>query len=132
MAEKELVPLGYAEDRSDIRVDYFAPASWNGVATHPDHPGIVGALQEPEDQLHLPPVRIQQDDLEGGQIQSIGQNEVSFLAHIERDQAIDGLIFGIGQPHTLVCDVLEDVAYCVWQGDGQSLHPLVQSWPWLG
>jgi len=33
--------FGYTEDQSDIRTDYYAPASWQGVATHPDHPGVV-------------------------------------------------------------------------------------------
>ncbi|MEA3341881.1 MAG: DUF2958 domain-containing protein, partial [Chloroflexota bacterium] len=28
--------FGYKEDRSDIRTDYYAPASWDGVATHPE------------------------------------------------------------------------------------------------
>ena len=32
---------GYARDRSDARVDYYAPASWDGVATHPEHEGVV-------------------------------------------------------------------------------------------
>ncbi len=32
---------GYTEDRSNPMVDYYAPASWDGVATHPDHPGII-------------------------------------------------------------------------------------------
>ncbi|MGD9101263.1 MAG: hypothetical protein PVF45_12355 [Anaerolineae bacterium] len=32
---------GYTEDRSNMMVDYYAPASWDGVATHPDHPGVV-------------------------------------------------------------------------------------------
>jgi hypothetical protein len=27
---------GYSEGRSDMMTDYFAPASWDGVATHPD------------------------------------------------------------------------------------------------
>jgi len=33
--------FGYTEDRSDIRIDYYAPASWDGVATHADHLAIV-------------------------------------------------------------------------------------------
>jgi len=32
---------GYAEDRSDMLTDYYAPASWDGIATHPDRPGII-------------------------------------------------------------------------------------------
>ena len=32
---------GYTEDRSDIMTDYYAPAHWNGAATHPAHPGAV-------------------------------------------------------------------------------------------
>lgn len=32
---------GYTEDRSNMMVDYYAPASWDGIATHPDRPGIV-------------------------------------------------------------------------------------------
>lgn len=32
---------GYTEDRSDMMTDYYAPASWDGVATHPDHPNVV-------------------------------------------------------------------------------------------
>jgi len=89
--------------------------TWLGMAEQMQT--IQGAFQEPENQLHLPPVSIQQDDLESGQFQPIGQNEVSFLAHVERDQAIDGLAFGIAQPHSLVCDVLEDMMYRVWQSD---------------
>jgi hypothetical protein len=33
--------FGYTEDRSDPMTDYFAPARWDGVATHPDYPGVV-------------------------------------------------------------------------------------------
>jgi hypothetical protein len=32
---------GYTKDRSDPMTDYYAPASWKGVATHPDHPDVV-------------------------------------------------------------------------------------------
>jgi hypothetical protein len=32
---------GYKEDRSDAMTDYFDPASWDGIATHPDHPNVV-------------------------------------------------------------------------------------------
>lgn len=31
----------YTEDRSDIMTDYFAPAHWDGIATHEQHPDIV-------------------------------------------------------------------------------------------
>lgn len=33
--------FGYREDQSDIMTDYYCPASWDGVATHPDYPGVV-------------------------------------------------------------------------------------------
>ncbi len=36
--------FGYTEDRSDPMIDYYAPASWNGVATHPDFPGLVACV----------------------------------------------------------------------------------------
>jgi hypothetical protein len=32
---------GYTQDKSDPMTDYYAPASWDGVATHPDHPNVV-------------------------------------------------------------------------------------------
>ncbi|MCP4593303.1 MAG: hypothetical protein GY842_21415, partial [bacterium] len=31
---------GYSDAHSDMMADYYAPASWDGVATHPDHAGI--------------------------------------------------------------------------------------------
>ncbi|MBN2391649.1 MAG: hypothetical protein JXR84_13070 [Anaerolineae bacterium] len=33
--------FGYREDQSDIMTDYYCPASWDGIATHPDYPGVV-------------------------------------------------------------------------------------------
>jgi hypothetical protein len=33
--------FGYTEDKSDPMTDYYAPTSWDGVATHPDHPNVV-------------------------------------------------------------------------------------------
>ncbi|MCL4296197.1 MAG: hypothetical protein KJ077_10735 [Anaerolineae bacterium] len=33
--------FGYKEDRSKLMEDYFDPESWDGVATHPNHPGVV-------------------------------------------------------------------------------------------
>ncbi len=33
--------FGYHKDESDIMTDYFHPASWDGVATHPSRPGVV-------------------------------------------------------------------------------------------
>jgi hypothetical protein len=36
---------GFKEDRSDIRTDYYDPASWDGVATHPRYPGIVACVK---------------------------------------------------------------------------------------
>lgn len=32
---------GYHEDQSDSMTDYFHPASWDGVAEHPDYPGVL-------------------------------------------------------------------------------------------
>lgn len=32
---------GYKPDRSDSMTDYYDPARWDGVATHPDYPGVV-------------------------------------------------------------------------------------------
>jgi hypothetical protein len=32
---------GYTQDKSDPMTDYYAPATWDGVATHPDHPDVV-------------------------------------------------------------------------------------------
>ena len=32
---------GYRADKSDSMTDYYCPASWDGVATHDDHPGVV-------------------------------------------------------------------------------------------
>ena len=32
---------GYKEDRSDAMTDYYDPATWYGIATHPDHPNVV-------------------------------------------------------------------------------------------
>lgn len=32
---------GYKPDRSDSMTDYYDPARWDGVATHPDCPGVV-------------------------------------------------------------------------------------------
>ncbi|MBN1887237.1 MAG: hypothetical protein JW850_04585 [Thermoflexales bacterium] len=32
---------GYYEDKSDPMTDYWSPASWEGVATHPDYPSTV-------------------------------------------------------------------------------------------
>jgi hypothetical protein len=58
-------------------------------------------FQKPEDQLHLPAVGIQQDDLERSQIPSIGQNQVPVSAYLERDQAVDGLAFGVSQAYSL-------------------------------
>lgn len=33
--------FGYREDQSDLMTDYYCPASWDGVATHPDYPDVV-------------------------------------------------------------------------------------------
>ena len=33
--------LGYKEDSSHSQSDYYSPASWQGIAIHPDRPGIV-------------------------------------------------------------------------------------------
>jgi hypothetical protein len=33
--------LGYKEDASESQSDYYSPASWQGIAIHPDRPGIV-------------------------------------------------------------------------------------------
>lgn len=35
---------GYHEDQSDSMTDYYAPASWDGVATHPEYPGVVAGV----------------------------------------------------------------------------------------
>ena len=32
---------GWKDDQSDSMTDYYSPESWNGIADHPDHPGIV-------------------------------------------------------------------------------------------
>lgn len=32
---------GWTDDKSDAMTDYFAPESWDGVATHPERPGVV-------------------------------------------------------------------------------------------
>ena len=58
-------------------------------------------------------------------IQSIDENQVLRSAYVEGDQAIDGFVFGIGQPHTLVRHVQKNVANCVWERDRQSLYALV-------
>ena len=58
----------WSGDQQCVEVDggaFFGPAE--------QVQAIQGSLQEPENQSHLPPVRIQQDDLERGQFQSIGQ-----------------------------------------------------------
>ena len=34
-------PYGYTEDKSDSMSDYYSPETWDGVATHPDKPGLV-------------------------------------------------------------------------------------------
>ena len=81
------------------------------------------AFQESEDQLHLPPVSIQQDDLESGQIQTIGQNQVPLLTHPERDQTIDRAVFSVGQTHSPVGDVAKQVLHRVRQIDWQPFHP---------
>ncbi len=33
--------FGYHADQSEARIDYYHPASWDGIATHPAHPAIV-------------------------------------------------------------------------------------------
>jgi len=33
--------FGFKEDQSDAMTDYFSPASWHGIATHKDYPGII-------------------------------------------------------------------------------------------
>lgn len=35
---------GWKDDESDPMTDYYSPASWQGIATHPDHPGTVVAV----------------------------------------------------------------------------------------
>lgn len=86
------------------------------------------AFQESEAQLHLPALSVQQNDLKSGQIQSIGQNQVSFLAHIERNQTIDGTTCGVGQPYSLVGDVMEQIPYRAGQIERQPFHPLADLW----
>ena len=54
---------GYAHEQSDPMTDYFPPRYWRGIATHPDHPGIlVGCcvsqyLQQRRDSLCVPQAR---------------------------------------------------------------------------
>ena len=33
--------FGFTEDKSDPTTDYYAPASWRGIAAHDDYPDIV-------------------------------------------------------------------------------------------
>ena len=35
---------GWKEDRSDSMTDYYDPESWDGVATHPQRPGVVACV----------------------------------------------------------------------------------------
>ena len=44
---------------------------------------VLGAFQKPENQLNLPAIGVQQNNLEGGQVQSVGQDQVLFRADIE-------------------------------------------------
>jgi hypothetical protein len=41
LRKRGFIVHGYTEDQSDPMTDYYAPASWKGVATHPDHPDVV-------------------------------------------------------------------------------------------
>jgi len=33
--------FGWTDDKSDPMTDYYAPESWDGIATHPERPGVV-------------------------------------------------------------------------------------------
>ena len=33
--------FGWKDDRSDLMTDYYDPESWDGVAIHTDHPGVI-------------------------------------------------------------------------------------------
>ena len=50
---------------------------------------IQRAFEKSKDQFHLPAISIQQNDLKSGQVQSVGENQVEFLPHLKRNQAID-------------------------------------------
>ncbi len=47
--------FGYSPDRSDGRTDYYCPASWDGIATHPEHPGVVVCVAVDSDCLQRLP-----------------------------------------------------------------------------
>jgi len=80
------------------------------------------AFQESEDQLHLPPISIQQDDLESGQFQPIGQDQILLLTYPARDQTIGGAAFSVGQTYSPVGDVAKQVLHRIGQIDRQPFH----------
>lgn len=41
LADKGWKLYGYRADESDSQTDYYSPASWKGIATHQDKPGVV-------------------------------------------------------------------------------------------
>lgn len=44
LAQRGWQLYGYHKDESDPMTDYYSPASWDGVATHPDFPGVVAGV----------------------------------------------------------------------------------------
>ncbi len=41
LAERGWTVFGYKPDKSDSMTDYYDPAYWDGVAVHPERPGVV-------------------------------------------------------------------------------------------
>jgi len=105
--------FGYHEDRSDMQTDYYAPASWDGVATHPELSGTVVCVDVSE---HT--VSFQSGDNGWPEFKAVQHGKTW---HVERDH--ETIYAGVGlagcswsserwhDKVRQVCDHIERVAY---------------------
>ena len=66
-----------------------------------------GSFQKSEQQFYLPAIRIEQDDLKGGQVLAIGEQEVGFLKDDHAHQAIESVVGIVVVANQLVGDGLK-------------------------
>jgi len=77
------------------------------------------SFEEAEEQFDLPSVGIQEDDLEGGKVRSVGEDQEGGVSTLKGNQPV-GVSGGIiGTADALIRQVGEEVAYRSGDGDGQ-------------
>ena len=78
------------------------------------------SFEEAEEQLDLPPIGIQEDDVEGGKVGSVGEDQEGGIATLKGNQSVGGVGGIIGTLDPLIGQVGEEVAHRRRDGDGPS------------